>query len=163
MELLSSAGRESMTFVSAAPSKWTLQVVFLLCITFIIILNHSGAMRKRFQEMTALRNNNFSHTCKAFRYPSAFFTSTRIISSPIWHTSLNGMMYSFSRPKIPHRHPGPGTIRWVIQPFSGLNSTSPTKPSIFAVTDIETFVFFKSKNTHRPHPGIKHPYCSLCV
>ena len=53
-------------------AKWTLQVVFLLCITFIIILNHSGAMRKRFQEMTALRNNNFSHTCKAFRYPSAF-------------------------------------------------------------------------------------------
>ena len=54
--------------------------------------------------------------------------STRIISSPICFTSQKGITYSFSLPNIPQRHPGPGIIRWVIQPVFSSNSTSPTKP-----------------------------------
>ena len=53
---------------------------------------------------------------------------TRIMSLPIWHTSQNGITYSFSLPKNPQIHPGPGTTSAVIQPVFSSNSRSPTYP-----------------------------------
>lgn len=67
------------------------------------------------------------------------------MSSPIWHTSQNGMINSFSRPKIPHRQPGPGTIRWVIQPVFGSNSTSPTYPRRLQSQTLITSFFLNQK------------------
>ena len=63
---------------------------------------------------------------------SPFFSSrssTRIISSPIWQISQNGIMYSFSWPRNPQIQPGPGTIIARSLPVQISKSTSPTKPS----------------------------------
>lgn len=86
-----------------------------------------------------------------FSSTSFCFTWTRIISSPTWQISQNGITYSFSRPKNPQNAPGPGTMIAVIHPLFISKSTSPTNPSLLQSSALITSFCFKSeiRKTHR--------------
>ena len=87
--------------------------------------------------------------------------STKMMSSPICLTSQKGITYSFSRPKIPQRHPGPGIIRCVMHPVHSSNSISPTYPSRLQSQILITSFFLSQKYAcdHRP----KYPFSILCT
>lgn len=105
IELLSSAGRESITFVSAALQNGHFNrsspfLVLLICprqvfITYHIYYNIAGSALLQ---------------AEVFRYSFfslSSFSLTRIMSSPIWQMSQNGIMYSFPAPESPRHSPVP--------------------------------------------------------
>ena len=79
-----------------------------------------------------------------FSDTSFSFISTRMISFPTWQISQKGIIYSFSLPRKPQIHPGPGTIRASMQPVSISKSTSPTNPRRLQVFTLITSFCFKS-------------------
>lgn len=79
-----------------------------------------------------------------FSDTSFSFISTKIISFPTWQISQKGIMYSFSLPRKPQMHPGPGTMRASMQPVSISKSTSPTKPRRLQVFTLMTSFCLRS-------------------
>lgn len=79
-----------------------------------------------------------------FSDTSFSFISTRMISFPTWQISQKGIIYSFSLPRKPQIHPGPGTIRASMQPVSISKSTSPTKPRRLQVFTLITSFCLRS-------------------
>ena len=111
-------------FLTNRPAGYTLPatvygIFFSLC---------AGSIQTAISRFTAADPDHAKRTLLSGFSLSFSLKLTRIMSLPIWHTSQNGITYSFSLPKNPQIHPGPGTTSAVIQPVFSSNSRSPTYP-----------------------------------